>query len=206
MKKSILLLMLCLMAVIMPGCRSAKTGSQAVKIEEKESSQWSNVNVPVRLDLIEPQKFSLSGRLTMVRDRYALISLRMLGFEVAQIYVSPDEADVVVKQMNKIWIQEPIASRLAKLKIPFSTLQEALLGNQQAFDSLPDGLNLTLGGSAEKPVLTLKISTKGKTLLGSMTLSMSEAQWDTPRPATFSAPNGSEYKKVALKDLGNILK
>ena len=208
MKRNLLIITLvAFLALLLPSCSSKKeaTGAQPPLTEQEAALTWKNVSVPVRLELLEPQKATLAGRLTMVRDEYALISLRMLGFEVAQIYVTPSEADVVVKQIQKMWIQEPLGSRLAELNLPFATLQEALLGRKEAFDRIPRGLDLTLGGTDSTPVLTLRVKAKNQTLSGRMTLSINEAQWDQPRPQKFAAP-GADYTKTSLNDLEKALK
>ena len=207
MKRTLLISLLTALTAlfILPSCRSKQEASGAPALRTEEAAKWKSVSVPVRLELLEPQKATLAGRLTMVRGEYALISLRMLGFEVAQIYVSPTEADVVVKQLQKIWIQEPLGSRLAELNVPFATLQEALLGQKEAFAKIPPGLDLTLGGTEQSPVLTLRVKSGKQAMVGRMTLSLQEAQWDLPRPASFTAP-GAEYKKTSLKDLEKALK
>lgn len=208
MKRNLLIITLVtLLTLLLPSCRSKKeaAGTQPGLTEQETAPTWKNVSVPVRLELIEPQKATLAGRLTMVRGEYALISLRMLGFEVAQVYITPSEADVVVKQIQKMWIQEPLGSRLAELNLPFPTLQEALLGRKEAFDRIPRGLDLTLGGTEQTPVLTLRVKAKNQTLMGRMILSIKEARWDQPGPAAFTAP-GPEYKKTSLKDLEKALK
>lgn len=205
MRKSLLITILCLMAIALPSCRTTKTEVITIPTEEQEPARWKNVTIPVRLELTEPQKFTITGRMTMERNESALITLRMLGFDVAQIYVTPSEADVVIRQMNKIWIQEPIADRLEKFQIPFSTIQQALMADREAFDKLPAGLGLSLNGTKEKPVITIKITAKGKTLSGNMTLSMNEAKWDAKMYDAFKKPTEGEYKKVTLKDLGKIL-
>ncbi len=207
MKKSLIIILLSLFALaILPSCRSNKEISTITPELTVKETRWRNVNVPVKLEVTEPQRITIAGRLSMVRNEYALISLRMLGFEVGQIYVTPEEADVIVKQVNKVWIQEPLADRLKALNVPFVTLQEALLGNQEAIDALPAGLGLSLSGSKEKPVLTLKLSPKGKPLVGSMTVNLNEAEWDATRVGAFYRPKESEYKKVSLRDLLKSLK
>lgn len=203
MKKSLLILLVVLTGIAMPSCRSKKTVGESELIAQQETT-WKNVTVPVKLELLEPQKVTLNGRATMVRGEYLYISVRMLGFEVAQLYVSPTEADVVVKQLNKMWIQEPIGDKFARLNLPFSVLQEAMLGEPKAIERLPRSLDLTVSGSETTPVLTVKLNMKGKTLIGRMTLSLNDAQWDSPRPAGFTAP-GSEYKKTDLKGLKTAL-
>lgn len=206
MKKYITFILIAIAALTLPACRTKKdVAAETVQQVESKETRWKNVSVPVRFEILEPQKMSLSGKMTMVCDKYVLVSLRMLGFEVAQIFVSPEDADVVIKQVNKIWIHEPLGARFTKLNLPFYTLQEAMLGRPEAIAKLPEGLDLALGGTEENPVLTLKIKNGSKTIMGRITLTLSEAQWDISRPAAFTAP-GAEYKKVGVKDLGNILK
>ncbi len=205
MKKYLLLLLVAFTAVaLLSSCRSKKSAVETNTQISAEEATWKNVTVPVRLELLEPQKISFSGRATLVRDEYVYISVRMLGFEVAQLYVSPTEADVVIKQINKMWIQEPIGEKFARLNLPFQVLQEAMLGEPKAIERLPKNLDLTVSGTKTSPVLTLKAGAKGKSVTGRMTLSLSEAQWDSTRPATFSAP-GSDYKKTNLKGLKDAL-
>ena len=203
MKKYLLILLVILTGLTLPSCRSKKevTGGDLIVQEEVK---WKNVSVPVKFELLEPQKFTMSGRATLVRGEYVYVSMRFLGFEVAQLYVTPTEADAVIKQGNRMWIQEPIGERLASLNIPFEVLQEAMLGEPAAISRLPQGLDLTFGGTRETPVLTLRIKAKNSSAMARMTMNLSEAQWDSPRPAEFTAP-GSDYTKIGVKDLRKML-
>ncbi|MDE6146332.1 MAG: DUF4292 domain-containing protein, partial [Muribaculaceae bacterium] len=153
MKKYLLLLLVAFTAIaLLPSCRSKKSAVETNAQISAEEATWKNVTVPVRLELLEPQKISFSGRATLVRDEYVYISVRMLGFEVAQLYVSPTEADVVIKQINKMWIQEPIGEKFARLNLPFQVLQEAMLGEPKAIERLPKNLDLTVSGTKTSPV------------------------------------------------------
>lgn len=204
MKKYLLILLVALMGLTFPSCRSKKEAAGSETIAQEEV-KWKNVAVPVKLELLEPQRLTLSGRATMVRGEYVYISLRMLGFEVAQIYLTPQEADVVVKQLQKMWIQEPIGDKLGRIGTPFTVIQEAMLGEPDAISSLPEKLDLTVGGTRETPVLTLRITKDKQTLLGRMTLSLSDARWDEPVPAGFVTP-GKEYTRLGIKELQKIFK
>lgn len=203
MKKYLLILLIILTGITLPSCRSKKDVAGGDLIVQEEV-KWKNVSMPVKFELLEPQKFTLSGRATLVRGEYVYVTVRFLGFEVAQLYVTPQEADAVIKQGNRMWIQEPIGERLASLNIPFEVLQEAMLGEPDAISRLPQGLDLTFGGTRESPVLTLRIKAKNSSVMARMTMSLSEAQWDTPHPAGFTTP-GSDYTKIAVKDLQKML-
>ncbi len=204
MKKYLLIMLVALMGVTFPSCRSKKevTGTETIAQEEVK---WKNVSVPVKLELLEPQRFTLSGRATLVRGEYVYISMRMLGFEVGQIYLTPQEADVVIKQINKMWIQEPVTDAMTRLGVPFTVLQEAMLGEPTAISRLPEKLGLTVGGTQETPVLTLRIVKGKQTLLGRMTLTLADARWDEPSPAGFVAP-GKEYTRLGIQDIQKIFK
>lgn len=204
MKKYLLILLVALMGLTFPSCRAKKevTGSETITQEE---TKWKNVTVPVKLELLEPQRLTLSGRATMVRGEYVYISMRMLGFEVGQIYLTPQEADVVVKQINKMWIQEPIGDKFSRVGTPFAVIQEAILGEPDAISRLPEKLDLTVGGTRETPVLTLRIAKDKQTVLGRMTIYLDDARWDEPAPAGFVTP-GKEYTRLGIKDLQKIFK
>lgn len=201
MKKYLLLILLPLLLIAMPSCRSKSNvaGGDSALTGQQEEAPWQNVSVPVKVELLEPVAFSISGRATMVRGEYVLVSMRMLGFEVGQVYVTPEELDIVVKQLDKMWIQQPIGERFHKLGLPFSTLQDALLGDEAAIERLPESLGAVASGSGKSPSLTLTTTAKGKRIRARLTVSLSEAQWDQPTPAKFSTP-GSSYKKTTLTE------
>ena len=52
--------------------------------------EWSDVEIPVELELLKPRNFSVSGRATMIRNQSIYISIRALGFEAANIYINND--------------------------------------------------------------------------------------------------------------------
>ena len=204
MKKHLLILLVALMGLTFPSCHSKKevAGSETIA---NEDARWKNVSVPVKLELLEPQRLTLSGKATMVRGEYVYISMRMLGFEVGQLYLTPQEADIVIKQLNKMWIQEPAGNALTRLDVPFTVLQEAMLGNPDAISRLPENVDLTVGGTKETPVLTMRINKGTQTVMGRMTLSLADARWDESSPAGFVTP-GKEYTRLGIKDIQKIFK
>lgn len=195
------------LAVLLPlgGCRSGKQGAE--KLAEQEAA-WSNVSIPVKVTVVKPQKLpSLSGTATMVRGKYVLISLRMLGFEVGQFYATPSEADVVLRQPRKLWLQTSIEDRLKRWKMPFTALQETLLGNRDFIGKLPSEIKVDFSGSEEQPSVIVTGKAKGREIEVELSWNLKSAKWNVSSPKTFSAP-GSSYTKgtfeQALKSLGKI--
>ena len=105
---------LCLCAIFaMSSCRSSKTVTTtpapstntthnihhtdtaailASHLSDVASSykSWNDVEMPIELELISPRNLSISGRATMVKDKSIYISIRVLGFEAANIYINND--------------------------------------------------------------------------------------------------------------------
>ncbi len=181
-----------LMLVGLAGCRSAKKAAdqpgRIAQPEVVETPKWENVTFPVRLNIIQPMGFALNGTATLVRDKYIYVSFRMLGFEIAQAYVSPEQMDLVMKQPQKMWIEEPMANRFKEHKLSFSVLQEALLGDVAVRDELP--ALLQCGGTETAPQFRLQTKMKGMQLDVVLECMLDDARWNVDRPATFSAPGG----------------
>lgn len=136
-------------ALTMVGCRSAKTAStdtvsgsgastpgKEMTTAERYSAlvdsykEWATVSVPVKIELESPQRFSISGKAYMARDKSVLISLRMLGLEVATVYVDNDSL-FITEKLHKYYFAEDVKSLLGGYPLTVGDLQSLLLG--QAF-------------------------------------------------------------------------
>ena len=134
----------------MSSCRSSKsatatpstTSSSNVNIEEIHSNimlsskldsvgalyhSWNDVELPVDLELISPNEFSVSGRATMVKDKSIYISIRVFGFEAANIYINNDSIHATYK-MGKIYIADDVRKLLKGYPVNVGDLQNILLG------------------------------------------------------------------------------
>lgn len=144
-------IIICLCAVVaMSSCRSSKsatttpstTSSSNVNIEEIHSNimlsskldsvgalyhSWNDVELPVDLELISPNEFSVSGRATMVKDKSIYISIRVFGFEAANIYINNDSIHATYK-MGKIYIADDVRKLLKGYPVNVGDLQNILLG------------------------------------------------------------------------------
>ncbi|MBE6305014.1 MAG: DUF4292 domain-containing protein [Bacteroidales bacterium] len=203
MKKVLPIIFALLLLVPMSGCRSKQvvTEPQVVAAAVEEPT-WGNVKIPVKVSIVKPQKISFSGTATMVRGEYVLISMRFLGFEIGQMHLTPEVADMVVKQPAKVWIQTPVSDYFKTYDVSFAALQEVMLGNRDALAKVPKQFTVEVAGTEEVPEVTLKGKLKGKELELKFAWEIGNAKWNTSNPNTFSSP-GANYKKTSLS---NVLK
>ncbi|MDE7335271.1 MAG: DUF4292 domain-containing protein [Muribaculaceae bacterium] len=193
-----------LLTLGLAGCRSSKNATEVpdtVQPSVVETPQWNNVTFPVRVNIIQPLGISLNGTATLVRDQYVYVSMRMLGFEVAQFYVTPGGIDLVAKQPQKMWVEEPMGDRLKSADVDFLTIQEALLGNREAQAKLP--ASLQCGGSETAPQFRLQTKLKNMQVDVVLDCQLADARWNVERPANFSAPSG--IAKTTLQNAAGSL-
>lgn len=88
---------------------------------------WHTISMPVRVELKSPSKVSLSGRAYMVNESLIHISMRVLGFEVAVMHVTPDSVYCVDK-IHKLAVIESIDRLSASTGITLGQLQSLMLG------------------------------------------------------------------------------
>lgn len=144
----------CIVLLLAAGsCRSSKKSAEStdsytpapgttVRIPEKEPArtleadfgrlaasygEWSDLRVPVRLELKSPAKFSVSGRATLVRGKAVHISVRILGMEMGSLYADNDSVFIAVK-LNKILYAESMGKFSRTFGLTMTDLQDALLG------------------------------------------------------------------------------
>lgn len=139
MKDRLLVVVVVLVALGVAGCRSTRqvpvepTGTavadaaQLYKRLGKNDGSWTDVTVPVKLQLSSPASLSVSGRARMVRGRSVDISLRVLGMEVAQLYVTNDSVYALYR-LKKQYIAEGIRQAVGKFPVNLDNLQDLLLG------------------------------------------------------------------------------
>ena len=93
---------------------------------------WTDLYVPITLRLEAPKSMSVSGRATMVNGKEILISLRMLGMELAVIYINESKIYAVDK-IHKQYIEEDLSRLLSGTDITISDVQNILLGRVTNF-------------------------------------------------------------------------
>lgn len=174
-----------LLALGFTACRSKQVVDTTVEPapDEQVVEQWRNVQMPVSLIINQPLGMSLSGTATMVNNQYIYMSFRLLGFEVAQANLTPDEVDFVLKQPEKIWFKEPVGNRLENMGLTFEKLQQIMLDDEE---------------------YSLKTTAGGKTVDVTLRWRRDDARWNIVRPARFAAP-GENYKKMTLQNAKKFL-
>lgn len=127
------------MVLILTGCHSARQVAGSSKpvaemtLDEKvidvasHNQPWTQLNLPVKVAVKSPQKLSVSGRIYMRRDRDIYITLRVLGMEVANLYIDSDSVFAADK-IHKYYIAEPIRDIFAGATLTIGDIQDALLG------------------------------------------------------------------------------
>lgn len=88
---------------------------------------WQDVKMPVSVHLDKPVSIGLSGQATMVNGKSIHLSLRLLGFEVAAIYVTRDSIFAFEKR-GKRYIAESLSGIIQNYPVTVGNLQSLLLG------------------------------------------------------------------------------
>ena len=122
------------------GCRSSKsivdqsmldysslTLSERLQVVAAANCPWTQLNLPLKVSLKSPDKLSLSGRIYMRRNHDIYVTLRVLGIEVANMYVNTDSIYVADKA-HKYYLAEPIDKIFAGASLSIGDIQDALLG------------------------------------------------------------------------------
>jgi hypothetical protein len=142
--KSIFISLSVVLLFFSTGCKSSKTtvAPTPIVIEQDQKTtplwttfnntiskykNWNDVVVPIDLSLISPKQVSVSGRVTMVKNQFIYISIRVLGFEVANVYITNDSIYASYK-IDKIYIAEDLRSVLGGYPATIGDLQNLLLG------------------------------------------------------------------------------
>ncbi|MDE5923299.1 MAG: DUF4292 domain-containing protein [Muribaculum sp.] len=149
-----------LCAAIFTGCRSSRSTRSSAAYPSTSAEQapvevsplksvtdnyrdWTDVSVPVTMRLVSPKNMSVSARARMVRGRCIDLSFRMLGFEVARIWLTPDSV-VAASRPKKVYLAESLSKLTSGLPLNLDNLQDMLMGRP----FMPGGSTLTLADSA----------------------------------------------------------
>lgn len=88
---------------------------------------WNDVEVGVNVSLTSPVKLNASGKAWMKRGEWISISVRMLGFEVATLWVDRDSV-VAVDKFHKKYVSEPTSGVFGNADVTLDDIQDLLLG------------------------------------------------------------------------------
>lgn len=101
---------------------------------------WHDVTISVKLNLRQPKRFTVSGKATMVNNKAINVSVRMLGMEMASIYVDSDSIYVMSKFQRIAYVESMTRLRDA-YGIGIADLQCLLLGQAIGLTSDTSGAN-----------------------------------------------------------------
>jgi len=143
-----------LLTAVAAGCRSSReaTRTEAPSVLPESASlrqhyenlvksygEWTDVNVPVSIAISSPQNVSVSGRVSMVRGKLIDISMRMFGFEVGRIYITPDSMYMKMKP-GKTYMAEPYSIVSSHVPLSIENVQDMLIGRMFMLgDNKPGG-------------------------------------------------------------------
>lgn len=130
-------------------------------------TDWTDLYAPITLRLEAPKSMSVSGRATMVNGKEILISLRMLGMELAVVYI--DESKIyAVDKIHKQYIEEDLSRLLSGADITITDVQNILLGRVTNFGkgtiTAADADDFTFLAADNKWILTPVSQIKGAEL------------------------------------------
>lgn len=88
---------------------------------------WNDVEVGVKISLTSPAKLNAAGKAWMKRGEWISISVRMLGFEVATLWVDRDSV-VAVDKFHKKYVSQPTKKLLGDANVTIEDIQDMLMG------------------------------------------------------------------------------
>lgn len=133
------------MAIAFGGCHSQKQSASAVVTPvtqnvssaadaraqlvamSRDNAKWQKMRLPMTIRLQSPKKISISGTMTMERDKSVLLSLRFFGMEIGVLYLTPDSI-LVMDKYNKRYVSERLDSFLGGIPVTLSNVQDLLIG------------------------------------------------------------------------------
>ena len=95
---------------------------------ETYDNSWTTLSVPVSVALRSPKTLKASGTLTMTRGKDIGISVRVLGIEVASLYLSGDSVWALDK-WHKYYVAESISELLGGFPATVENVQDMLIGH-----------------------------------------------------------------------------
>lgn len=89
--------------------------------------QWSDMESSIKISLTSPAKLNAAGKVWMKRGEWISMSIRMLGFEVATLWVDRDSI-VAVDKFHKKYVSESTSKLLGDSNVTLEDMQDLLTG------------------------------------------------------------------------------
>lgn len=197
----------CVLMLTLWSCGSSRKtvpGADTYEPEESAAPQWTDMSVPVTVNITKPQQLKVSGTLTMERGKMIHLSLRFLGMEVGAAYASGDSIYAFSK-LQRIYVDESISRALGGYNLSLSDMQDLLIGQSDALSvKLPSGRSVSvsytpLEGTPLAETVAVNVSGAKNSLAATITYSWDRAKVDTGASRLFSIPAG--YRRIAGSSL-----
>ena len=127
----------------------ADTAVTAASLPERAAAynqqfkEWNDLVIPFRLKVSGEQSLSVAGRATLVRGKIVQLSVRVLGFEVAKLYLTADYIYAMEKVHNR-YVAEPIEKLQKDFPLDINNIQDLLLGRQSRIENGEKAKDATL--------------------------------------------------------------
>lgn len=148
--KIIILALAAFVVALLPGCHSTKKSAVPTPPAEVQAPRervlanefadlaatygtWTDVSMPVRLQLTAPKNLSISGTAKMRRNEFIHISVRFFGIEVGSLYADNDSVQIYAKAFDDIYYAESLGVLSQRFGLTLGDLQSLMLG--QAFNA-----------------------------------------------------------------------
>ncbi len=88
---------------------------------------WNDMEAGMKVSLTSPSRLNAAGKVWMKRGQWISMSVRMLGFEVATLWVDSDSI-VAVDKFHKKYLCQSTSSVLGSAGVTIADIQDMLLG------------------------------------------------------------------------------
>ena len=225
------LLLITLFIAVVSSCGSSRKNAPAIggytpggqqTTPGRSSLTWTDLRVPVSVNISSPSSLRVSGVMTMVNDKDIHISLRLLGFEVGAAYITGDSIYAYAK-LQRGYVAESIGSLLGGVNATVADVQALLIGapltmprisgnttfEMQTSELTGQPLSITvshpsgrtgsisytpLEGTPLASSVAIAATTGQKRLAATLNYDWSRAEADTGASKSFSIPNG--YRRI----------
>lgn len=149
--------------ILAAGCSSTKRATSAEKADEKAESlnesvlmsglmekiideDWLQARARVSADL-NGDKYDVTANIYYQKNEVIMVSARMLGFELARLFITPDSA-LILSRLDRTYLSYDMdqLGRLVGFPVDMSIVENMLLGNPY----LGDDIQWRAGESGEK--------------------------------------------------------
>lgn len=113
-------------AVELPGGGSVSLSAR-YKLLVDSWKPWKDLEVNAKVQLTSPAKLNGAGKVFMKRGEWISVSIRMLGFEVANLWLDNDSV-VAIDKFHKKYVSESTSAIFGAAGVTVADIQDLLLG------------------------------------------------------------------------------